>query len=723
MALRGNLSEISLPDIFQLVTFSRKSGVLHIVRSDGARGSVWFRHGEVYFAQSNWRSDPIGERLVRAQRITPKALDRALMLRAAERDNGRRLGEILVAEGYIAPQVIEQFVQEQMQETIFDLMRWDEGEFEFEPLEVSPEEDIGLAVSIENVVMEGSRRLDEWNRIKRKIPSGDVVFKMATAPGEGTFEISLRPVEWNLLLLVDGTMSVTDLARTTGHTDFEVSRILYGLFSAGLLEFTEEEQALRRREERLERETRVAAIRSQRRAEDDRRIQATRVTEATDAPETVTSVELGLARAGEPQVPGTAPPAALAETPPRTVEVPEFLGEDRIAPSPEDMAVLSEMLGAVLGEPAPGASTPAAPSEALRAPAEEPAFIAASQRAAEGTLVPVPSVEDLFADLADLGPESPSVLAATEAAARVMTAPAEETLRGSEAHITDVEEAESPSWTEAPTESSIGSGIEEPPLAVPAAAGEASLVPDLIDQAESEAVPPTQPTPAPEPAPTPAPAAPPTPAVPPVLTGDFAHDLMALGLGEVPAAPSAVEPFEPITPPRTGETATFGTPPIEPTAGQLPSQTDSVLLEEASGVVAPSPVEPMGAGEQIAAPVSVPVPVSVPSPVNPTPGASQRPEVDFSELLESLDLAAEEEQPPLPEPAEVISTQAYLLDSDLGGTDLTDELSALTGADRPNRPTASVNKIPEQGTVGTLHRDSRVDRETVLKIIDGIQNL
>ena len=61
----------------------------------------------------------------------------------------------------------------------------------------------------------------------------DIVFKMATAPGEGTFEISLKPIEWNLLLLVDGTRSVAELADATGRTDFEVARIIYGLFSAG----------------------------------------------------------------------------------------------------------------------------------------------------------------------------------------------------------------------------------------------------------------------------------------------------------------------------------------------------------------------------------------------------------------------------------------------------------------------------------------------------------
>ncbi len=84
MALRGNLNDFSLPDVFQLVALSRKTGVLRIERDDGAEGSVWFRDGEVFFAQSNWHAAMLGERLVRAQRVTPQALEQSA------RDSRRR---------------------------------------------------------------------------------------------------------------------------------------------------------------------------------------------------------------------------------------------------------------------------------------------------------------------------------------------------------------------------------------------------------------------------------------------------------------------------------------------------------------------------------------------------------------------------------------------------------------------------------------------------------
>ena len=82
---------------------------------------------------------------------------------------------------------------------------------------------------------------------------------------------------------------------------------------------------------------------------------------------------------------------------------------------------------------------------------------------------------------------------------------------------------------------------------------------------------------------------------------------------------------------------------------------------------------------------------------------------------------------PLEQSGGVISTDSYMDDLNLEdgfafSGELTDELSALTGADRPSRPTVNVHKIPAEGEA-VLRRDARVDRDTLLKIIHGIENL
>ncbi|MDI6844367.1 MAG: DUF4388 domain-containing protein [Anaerosomatales bacterium] len=627
MALRGNLRDFSLPDVFQLVQLSKKTGVLRIKRSD-AEGSIWFRDGEVFFAQSDWNREPLGQRLVNAGRITPSALAKAIEIRSQEPAGGRRLGQILVDEGYITQPVLEAFVQEQIQDTIFDLMRWDEGEFNFEILPEVVDEDIGLSVSVENIVMEGSRRIEEWNRIKKKVPSMDMVFKMATAPGEGTFEISLKPTEWNLLLLTDGTRSVAELARDLGKTDFEVARVIYGLFSAGLLEVASDDEVERLRAERAEREARRAE-----RAAEAARLQAETATAAPApaAPETETlaAPEPAVEATPEPEVAQAEATEVPAAPPREPVEEPEFLAGPKAAPSADDMAVFEQVMGAVLK------------------PHPEPAGVEVPEEQA-APVIEVPTEEER-------GPAGAGASAAVEEIAP--------------------SEVEPPvlTWPETPAAEAPVEAEALPaagPIS-PAELGEIPVAPVLEEEAQSVEQPPVSQTPS------------------FVPTGDLEKDLLALGLGELPAEEQEVS--------ESLGTAEAGEPAASEALGELEAGEPAVR-------------EPLGtqeAGQPAVEQVST--------------------DAALSELLRSLG-GEEAAAPSEPDEApKVISTDAYLaeFESDVTLTSaLTDEITALTGGgtSRP-RPTATVTKLPEPGEQPSIHRDRLVDRDLVLKIIDGIEKL
>ena len=59
--------------------------------------------------------------------------------------------------------------------------------------------------------MEGSRRLEEWDAVNKKIPSLSAVVAMAPLPGDSGVEVNLKPEEWRLLTLIDGRRTVRDL--------------------------------------------------------------------------------------------------------------------------------------------------------------------------------------------------------------------------------------------------------------------------------------------------------------------------------------------------------------------------------------------------------------------------------------------------------------------------------------------------------------------------------
>ena len=237
MALEGNLKDFSLEDMFRLLASGDKTGTLYMERED-AEGKVCFKKGRVFFASSNWNRESLGRRLVKAGVISEKQLRQALGLQKIQKKEkaNRRLGQILVDEGYLDSKVLEDFIQEQINDTLFDLFRWEQGELRFEAQETCEDEDIGISVSVENTIMEASRRLELWTKIRERIPSLETRFIMASAPGDKSMEIHLKPKEWMLLCFLHGGRTVRELTELTGYNDFETAKILYGMFAAGLIE-------------------------------------------------------------------------------------------------------------------------------------------------------------------------------------------------------------------------------------------------------------------------------------------------------------------------------------------------------------------------------------------------------------------------------------------------------------------------------------------------------
>ena len=245
--LEGTLESFALPDIFQLLAFTKKTGTLRLRRGSG-QGRVLFEDGQVVFAGSSSDRLALGRRLVGAGLLSTDGLRQALeqQRRVREAGEGTRIGRILVELGEIDEDTLETFVREQIQDAIFDLMRWPDGSFSFD--ERSGEdgaEPIKLTVSVENLIMEGSRRIEEWEQVRRKIPDVDAVVAMApiAAVHDDAVNVSLQPDEWRLLTVVDGRRTVGELVDLFGQGEFHLCRILYGMIGAGLLVVQTPEEA------------------------------------------------------------------------------------------------------------------------------------------------------------------------------------------------------------------------------------------------------------------------------------------------------------------------------------------------------------------------------------------------------------------------------------------------------------------------------------------------
>jgi hypothetical protein len=231
--LEGSLDAFSLPDIFQLLSFTKKTGGLHL-RRDDLHGVVYVTTGSLTGGSSNVGREALARRLIGAGVVSDDDLCAAV--ESVLDDAGLGVGRALQRDGHVDESVLHETASEHVIDTVFDLLRWPEGDFEFVVDEGNPD-DVGVAVAVEIAVEEARRRLDGWSQVSTTIPSPDAVLAVALAPAEDPI---LSRDEWALLALVDGRRPVAEIVGATGRGEFAVVSALASLVDRGLLVVTTE---------------------------------------------------------------------------------------------------------------------------------------------------------------------------------------------------------------------------------------------------------------------------------------------------------------------------------------------------------------------------------------------------------------------------------------------------------------------------------------------------
>jgi hypothetical protein len=226
--LEGTLDAFSLPDIFQLLSFTKKTGALHLRRGD-LHGVVYFAAGAVTGASADQGRQALGRRLVGAGHVGDDALAQAV--ERAANDSGVGLAKALHEAGAVDESALNALVSEQAVDAVFDLLRWPEGDFGFVVDEANPDE-LGVSLPVDDVVTEARRRLDYWQTVSRTIPSPDSVLAIAA---DAPADLSINPDEWWLLGLVDGRRGVYELIALTGRGEFTCVSSLAAMVDRGLL--------------------------------------------------------------------------------------------------------------------------------------------------------------------------------------------------------------------------------------------------------------------------------------------------------------------------------------------------------------------------------------------------------------------------------------------------------------------------------------------------------
>ncbi len=228
--LAGDLAEFSLPDLFQLLTLTKKTGALRISHHH-ADGRVYFADGAVYFAVSDDRRLPLGARLVAGGHLQADRL-RDLLSKHRGGSPVDVAADLLVSDE-VESETLHSYVREQVYDALFTLLRLEDGTFQFEA--GSGAEWTGQRHSGPELLDEAGRRIDEWTRLAQHVPArGSVLGLVPNPPGTGA--LSLTRQQWHLLTLVNGTRTVEELIDLAGTGEFATGRLIGELVEIGLLE-------------------------------------------------------------------------------------------------------------------------------------------------------------------------------------------------------------------------------------------------------------------------------------------------------------------------------------------------------------------------------------------------------------------------------------------------------------------------------------------------------
>ena len=234
--MQGRLSHLLLIDILQLLSLSGQTGTLELRQGWNTR-SILFQEGRLTHISQGTRHVSVGELLVKSGRLNAQQID---FLAQRSRQSGRALSKLLLDSGLVTNDDLRACLDQQLEEAIYSLFLWRDCEFRFywgEPQNLDLENTLPVDISSERLIMEGTRRVDEWSAISPTIPSLRMIF-FPTTPAERLPQARLEGLnqrDQRVLAQVDGRSDVIAIASYAGMTRFDAVRSLATLANAGLI--------------------------------------------------------------------------------------------------------------------------------------------------------------------------------------------------------------------------------------------------------------------------------------------------------------------------------------------------------------------------------------------------------------------------------------------------------------------------------------------------------
>jgi hypothetical protein len=250
MPLHGNLRDFSATQVFNLINLSGRTGTLIIFdgvptgEEDGMgkekeapgveKAKIVFKTGKLVHALLSGQANDLIAVLNKSGKLTDQ---QASIIRDRAKGTGdKALAMRLIGANYVSQGDIINSIQQFVLDVVYNLMSWHSGPFRFDDNSLPNEDRIYVPIDLENVIIEGARRMKKDEELLSAIPNLDVALKFPENPKEKFKGIHLSVEEWRVVSFVNPKNTIRAIAKANNMSDMEIRRIVYMLEQAGLVE-------------------------------------------------------------------------------------------------------------------------------------------------------------------------------------------------------------------------------------------------------------------------------------------------------------------------------------------------------------------------------------------------------------------------------------------------------------------------------------------------------
>lgn len=231
MALKGNLKDFSTTQLLNLVNMAKKTGKLTVGGQD-QDALLFFKEGRLIHATTSNDEGHLAAMLYKVGKLTQDQVNTI----NSQQDNAsdRMMGKYLMESRLVSRDDIVQGVKDYMLGIVYDLFTWDNGTFVFEQDLLPTKDRITVPLNLDNVILEGSRRIQEAGRLQDELPDlSTIALKITDKPLR---DVKLTQDDWRVISHIHPRNSVKQIAQNNNMDEFQIRKIVYGMMQAGIVE-------------------------------------------------------------------------------------------------------------------------------------------------------------------------------------------------------------------------------------------------------------------------------------------------------------------------------------------------------------------------------------------------------------------------------------------------------------------------------------------------------